>query len=156
MRINRPASGPNRRVFRQRATLKRSAHLAHTRRSDPPRVALIVETSTSFGRRLLCGIAEYIRENAPWSVYFGERSVYDPVPPWLKKWAGDGIIARVASPEIAEVVANMVIPIVDLEEQLRGLGVPLISNDHRAIGRLAAEHLLQVGLIVRPAAKLGS
>ena len=154
MRINRPASGPNRGVSRQRATRKTSARLAHTRRSNPPRVAPIIETSTSFGRRLLCGIAEYIRENAPWSVCFRERSVYDPIPPWLKKWTGDGIIARVASPEISEVVANTGVPVVDLNEQLRGLSMPLISNDHGAIGRLAAEHPLQVGLVVCPAAKL--
>lgn len=111
----------------------------------PPRVALIVETSTSFGRRLLCGIAGYIRENLPWAVYFGERAVNDPVPLWLKDWTGDGIISRVACPEIREVLATKAIPVVDLNEQLGGLGVPLISNDHAAVGRLAAEHLLKRG-----------
>jgi len=114
-------------------------------RSGPPRVALIVETSTTFGRRLLCGVVAYIRETAPWSVYFSERAVHDPVPGWLKKWQGDGIISRVASPEIREVVAKTDIPVVDLNEQLRGMDVPLIFNDHEAIGRLAAEHLLERG-----------
>lgn len=108
-------------------------------------MALIVETSTSFGRRLLWGIAEYIRENAPWSVFFTERSVYDPIPPWLTKWTGDGIISRVESPEIREVVANTDIPVVDLNEQSRGLAASRISTDHAAIGRLAAEHLLERG-----------
>src|SRR4051812_38515209 len=92
--------------------------------SAPPRVALIVETSTSFGRTLLCGIAAYMRENAPWSVYFGERAVDDPVPPWLKQWTGDGIISRVGVPEIRQIVANSRVPVVDLNEQLGGLGVP--------------------------------
>ncbi len=111
----------------------------------PPRVALIVETSTSFGRRLLCGVAAHIRENAPWSVYFGERGVFDPAPDWLKDWKGDGIITRVASPEIREVVAANRIPVVDLNEQLGGLGVPMVLIDNVAVARAAAGHLLERG-----------
>jgi len=114
-------------------------------RSGPPHVALIVETSTSFGRRLLYGISEYLRENSPWTVYFTERSVYDPIPPWLTKWTGDGIISRVESPEIREVVAGTNVPVVDLNEQSRGLAVPLITTDHSAIGRMAAGQLLARG-----------
>ncbi|MBI3279086.1 MAG: DNA-binding transcriptional regulator [Acidobacteria bacterium] len=93
----------------------------------------------------MCGVAAYIRENRPWSVYFSERSVYDPVPEWLKHWSGDGIISRIASPEIREVVARTHVPVVDLNGQLGDLGVPLISNDHAAIGRMAAAHLMERG-----------
>jgi len=110
-----------------------------------PRVALIVETSTLFGRRLLSGIAQYMRENGRWSVYFTDRAVNDSTPSWIAKWRGDGIISRIASPEIRGVVANRRIPVVDLNEQLGGLGMPLISNDHAAIGRMAAQHLLDRG-----------
>jgi LacI family transcriptional regulator len=113
--------------------------------SSPRRVALVIETSTTFGRRLLSGIAAYVRENGPWSVYFGERTAHDPVPRWLDAWKGDGIISRVASPEIREVIAGSGIPVVDLNEQMIGLGVPLISNDHAAIARTAAAHLLERG-----------
>jgi LacI family transcriptional regulator len=111
----------------------------------PPRVALVIETSTSFGRRLLCGIAAHLRENSPWSVYFGERGVFDPVPDWLRDWKGDGIITRTASPEIREVVAANRVPAVDLNDQLGGLGVPMILIDNQAVARLAASHLLERG-----------
>lgn len=94
---------------------------------------------------MLCGIAAWIRENRPWSVYFGERSVYDPVPRWLQHWKGDGIITRTPSPEIRKVVAGSQIPVVDLNEQLGEMGVPLISINHEAVGRMAAEHLLERG-----------
>lgn len=114
-------------------------------RVAPPRVALVIETSTSFGRKLLCGIAAYVRENGPWSVYFGERTAHDPVPHWLKSWAGDGIISRVASPEIRKVIAATGIPVVDLNEQCGDLGVPMITNDHAAIAAAAAAHLLERG-----------
>lgn len=110
-----------------------------------PRVALIVETSTLFGRRLLSGIAQYMRENGRWSVFFTDRAVNDFTPSWLAKWHGDGIISRIASPEIREIVKKRKIPVVDLNEQLGGLGVPQISNDHAAVGCMAADHLLQRG-----------
>src|SRR3569833_2040175 len=111
----------------------------------PPRVALVIETSTSFGRRLLCGIGAHIRENSPWSVFFGERGVFDPVPEWFKDWRGDGIITRTASPEIREVIEANRIPAVDLNEQLAGLGVPMVTIDHAAVAREAARHLLERG-----------
>ena len=93
----------------------------------------------------MSGIAAYIRENKPWSVYFGQRSVYDPIPSWLKTWTGDGIISRAAIPEIREVVTKTDVPTVDLNEQMGDLGIPQVSNDHAAIARLAAEHLLERG-----------
>lgn len=111
----------------------------------PPRVALLVETSTAFGRRVLCGIAAYIKENAPWSVYFGERAVTDGVPQWLRGWRGDGIISRIGSPEVAEVVSSLNLPVVDLNEQFTTPDVPRISNDHAMVGRMAAHHLLDRG-----------
>ncbi|MBN1910498.1 MAG: DNA-binding transcriptional regulator [Pirellulales bacterium] len=69
----------------------------------------------------------------------------DRVPKWLKKWSSDGIISRINTPDIRKFAADTRIPIVDLNEQLRGMKAPLVSNDHTAIGRLAAEHLLQRG-----------
>lgn len=110
-----------------------------------PRVALVVETSTLFGRRLLSGVAQYMRENGRWSVFFTDRAVNDFMPSWLARWQGDGIISRIASPEIREIVKKRKIPVVDLNEQLGGLGVPQISNDHAAVGSMAADHLLQRG-----------
>ena len=139
-RISTEASHP--------ATMKsnsRSHTPSRTLERRPPQVALIVETSTTFGRRLLSGVAQYIRENGPWSVFFTDRAVNESMPPWLTHWKGDGIISRLASPDIRNVVANRRIPVVDLNEQLSGLGMPLISNDHAAIGQLAAQHLLDRG-----------
>ncbi|MEX2214611.1 MAG: XylR family transcriptional regulator, partial [Phycisphaeraceae bacterium] len=115
------------------------------RRAGPPHVALIVETSLAYGRGLLHGIGRYIRENGPWSVYVDQRSLYDPPPPWLKGWTGDGIISRASSPQIAKLIVDTGVPAVDLNEEVMGLGLPLIYNDHHMIGRLAAEHLMERG-----------
>jgi LacI family transcriptional regulator len=108
-------------------------------------VALVVETSTSFGRRLLRGVGIYVRENGPWSIYVEQRSIYDPAPPWLKNWDGDGIISRAAYPELADMILRTGIPAVDLQEQVLDMGLPRIINDNEAIGRMAATHLLERG-----------
>jgi LacI family transcriptional regulator len=118
---------------------------SRTARAAQPHVALIVETSTVFGRQVLRGVGIYLRENGPWSVYIEQRSIYDPAPPWLKNWRGDGIISRAAYPELAQLVLHTGIPAIDLQEQVLGLGLPRIVNDNRAIGRMAAEHLLERG-----------
>ena len=110
-----------------------------------PRVALIIETSLAYGRGLLRGIARYVRENEPWSVYLEQRSLYDPAPEWLDGWHGDGIISRASFPSIAESVVELKIPTMDLNEEVSGLGLPLICNDNAAIGKVAAEHLLERG-----------
>ena len=107
------------------------------------RVALIVETSTQFGRTLLAGIAHYVRAHEPWSIMFTDRAVNDQPPSWLNRWEGDGIITRVPSPEIRAAISGKNIPVVDLNEQTADLGIPQIANDHHAIGIVAAQHLQQ-------------
>jgi LacI family transcriptional regulator len=115
------------------------------RRVALPHVALIVETSTAYGRAILSGISQYVREYGPWTVYIEQRSLQDPAPPWLERWAGDGIIARASTPQSARKLAKTGVPTVDLNDQVRGLGLPQIHSDHAAIARLAADHLIDRG-----------
>jgi LacI family transcriptional regulator len=115
------------------------------RRFALPHVALIVETSTAYGRAILIGISQYVREYGPWTVYIEQRSLQDPAPPWLERWAGDGIIARASTPQSARKLAKTGVPTVDLNDQVRGLGLPQIHSDHAAIARLAADHLIDRG-----------
>ena len=111
----------------------------------PPEVALLIETSTTYGRNLLRGVSIYVRENGPWSVRFEQRSIHESPPSWLKRWRGDGILSRLADPAIAEFASSTGIPVVDLNEQIADLGLPLVFNDERSIGRMAAQHLLDRG-----------
>jgi LacI family transcriptional regulator len=112
--------------------------------SDPPHVACIVETSMAFGREILWGVARYVQENGPWTIYIEQRSVSDRAPPWLKTWDGDGIISRLAPRQTRELRATG-IPTVDLNDQGPGPCRPDICSDHRAEGALAAQHLLERG-----------
>src|SRR5262245_11781619 len=110
-----------------------------------PHVALMVETSLVYGRQLLRGIIRYLRSHQPWSVFFELRELGAAPPAWLKDWQGDGIICRPTSPALASLFRRKRIAVVNLNDVHTGLELPLIESDHEAIGRLAAEHLLERG-----------
>lgn len=142
------------------------------RRVGRPLVGLFVETGTSAGREILAGIARYVRNNGPWDLHLDPRpQIYDPnwMPLWLDRWRGTGLIARVQSPSLAAAMAATGVPVVDVlgeagREPADGAsegatlfesisagrkgspsqraGFPLVCPDDAALGRLAAEHLL--------------
>ena len=109
------------------------------------KVALIVETSLAPGREILRGIASYLRREGPWSIAHEPRTLEQSVPRWLRRWHGDGIIARVQSQRVAQAIAMVGVPTIDVLGVVDGLSFPIVHVDDEAIGRLAAEHLLDQG-----------
>jgi LacI family transcriptional regulator len=107
-------------------------------------VALIVETAMAFGRGILWGVAQYLRENGPWTVYIEQRSLGGRAPPWLKTWDGDGVVSRLSPRENRRLQLSG-LHTVDLNDQGPGPCRPHIQSDHRAEGALAAWHLLERG-----------
>ena len=110
-----------------------------------PRVALLVESSRSYGREMLMGIARYLRIHGHWSVEFEESEPWVKVPEWFDRWKWDGVIARVQTPAIARAVGALGVPVVDLSGCLPDLPFPIIRSDETVVGRMAAEHLLARG-----------
>ena len=76
-------------------------------------VALLVETAVAPRRRMLAGVARYVREHEPWAIYLKPYGVEKSLDSWLRAWKGDGIIEAVAELE-ADVVKDFGIPIVDV------------------------------------------
>ena len=107
-------------------------------------VALLIETSKTYGRGLLRGISRYVRTHRPWSVFIEERGLADPLPAWLDGWKGDGIILRTADNQQADAIRCRDVPVVYLGES-RSTGLPMLHSDERMIARQAAEHLLERG-----------
>jgi LacI family transcriptional regulator len=113
----------------------------------------MIESSRTYGRELVRGIMRYSRLHGPWvfpwvfyrqDLFYVARGSERAELEHLKKWGPQGIISR---------------DMRDIEE-LAGWGVPLfvavameppssqrnsIVTDDRAIGRMAAEHLLERG-----------
>lgn len=112
---------------------------------SPPKVALLIETSNAYARGLLRGIVAYIREHRPWSLYLSEHNRGDRPPRWLARWDGQGIIARIENPAIADVLRGVRIPTVDVSAARLIPSLPWFETDDGAISNLAAEHLLERG-----------
>lgn len=107
-----------------------------------PHVALLIETSKSFGRGLLLGIAKYTQAIEPWSIYFDEFGPHSKLPGWLKSWKGDGIIMRARNREMADAIMSLGVPVVDTLRQVPNLNVSGVYTDDALIAKTAAEHLL--------------
>jgi LacI family transcriptional regulator, galactose operon repressor len=116
----------------------------HRRRRDRdrPHVALFVETSINYGRGVLRGIARYLRECGPWSIFLEQHEIGAKLPDWIDRWDGDGIITRYDHPQILETELPTVVLFDRTDEWL---GLPRILNDNLAVGRMAAKHLLERG-----------
>jgi LacI family transcriptional regulator len=111
-----------------------------------PHVALMIDTTTVYGRRLIQGITRYLRSHRSWSIFLEQRAI-DKVPPrWLRTWRGDGLISRWNNPRVNALLGKLGPAAVDLSDCRPAFGLPRINSDDRAIGRLAAEHLSQRGL----------
>jgi LacI family transcriptional regulator len=109
-------------------------------------VALLIETSGSYGRGLLRGVARYNRERGRWSTYFQPHGLGSPPPPWLSSWHGDGILARIDSKKLAKVLRASDVPVVNLRWTTPELPFPYVGLDNTKIAQLAAAHLMERGL----------
>lgn len=109
------------------------------------RVALIIETSSSYGRDLLDGIVRFMRLHNEWSVFLDERSLTQDIPTWLANWTGDGIISRTTTAELKAAAATNQVPLIELNDRRDLLGTPHVRSEDYAIGCMAAEHLLERG-----------
>lgn len=110
-----------------------------------PRVALLVESSRGYGRGILWGIAKFVREHDPWSIFFQDLNLCDDTPAWLKNWRGEGIISRLENRDVVSVIRRLKLPAVYLRHVSLGAGMPSILADNEAIARLCFEHLKERG-----------
>jgi LacI family transcriptional regulator len=110
-----------------------------------PQVMLLIDTSSVYGRELIEGIGRYAAEHGPWSIYHEDRGLFDPLPPLLKGWKGDGIMARsVRKADLKRLLATG-LPVVELFADF-ALSPPQVCPDEEMIGKLAVDHFLDRGL----------
>ncbi|MEJ2010078.1 MAG: XylR family transcriptional regulator [Acidobacteriota bacterium] len=118
-------------------------------RARIPQVALLLETSTEYGRGLLRGILRYSRLHGPWSLHVAPGH-FEQVLPKVESWRGNGIIARIQSPEMERLVRSMHLPFV--ASSLSESGRPAardklgeIRTDSAAIAKLAVSYFIETG-----------
>jgi LacI family transcriptional regulator len=109
------------------------------------KVALVVETSKSYGRGILQGINRYTKENETWSIYLMPQLSEGSSPTWLRNWKGDGIIARLSDPKVAQAILRAELPTVNLGLPLPNVTIPCVQSNPRSIARIVARHFLERG-----------
>ena len=108
------------------------------------KVILLIETSRTFGRELLYGIARYSKLHGPWVFYREPRNLKSHIPR-LTNWNANGIIMR--DSVISNELLKLGIPtIMVVHNPKRPANIPLVVTEGYHISRLAAEHLLNRGL----------
>jgi LacI family transcriptional regulator len=108
-------------------------------------VALLIESSNAYARGLLQGVVHYVKEHQAWLLHFKEQGRGDDPPRWLQTWEGDGIIARIETPRIAQAVAKTKIPAVDVSAARLLPELAWVETDDAGIAKLAVEHLGERG-----------
>jgi LacI family transcriptional regulator len=117
-----------------------------TTRNQPPtipKVVLLLESSRASGRGLLRGVAQYAHHHGPWSFYW-EPAGLERAWPLLKTLDADGIILRDVE-KVSEVLASGIPAVVVGHRRTEIPGLVNVVTDSKAIGQLAAEHLLNCG-----------
>ena len=78
------------------------------------RVALLIETSTSWGAQIVKGISEYAQQqNQPWTFYIEPRGRNEQLHLPMG-WQGDGIIARVTTQALCDEIVAASVPAVNV------------------------------------------
>ncbi|MFQ3225125.1 MAG: AraC-like DNA-binding protein [Lentimonas sp.] len=113
------------------------------------RIAILAETSLASGRQIVTGIARFLDERNDWSVFqhFGPLGAMDLTA--ISLWQGDGIIARIANPELLALIQAKGLPTVDVvgvdnDRPFCNLCRPRLSSvepNHELVGYRAAQTL---------------
>lgn len=114
------------------------------------RIAILVETSTSWGSLIVAGISDYARKlqletGERWSLYVDPRGYFErqQLP---ESWSGDGVIARVTSPLLVQQIRMSNLPCVNVSQVvIPGANIQQVTSNQTEIGRVAAETLLRTG-----------
>lgn len=109
-----------------------------------PRVALLIESSRTYGRGILGGIARYAHVHGPWSIYLQERELHSGIPEWLKSWKGDGIIARIEDRHMANALLRLGYPLVDVLGSKRFESIISLDTDAMAVAQLAVDFFCEL------------
>jgi LacI family transcriptional regulator len=127
------------------ALTKKQSKKNCSRQEAVRQIAVLVDTSTTWGRAVLRGINTYNLKHGPWEIFVEARGMEEHlrVP---RGWRGDGIIARVNTPEMARELQSLHIPVVNVSGiEISEAKFPRVSTDLKASAQLAAEYLLGRG-----------
>lgn len=110
------------------------------------RVALLVDTSTAWGRRIIQGVLSYEKLHEPWDIWLEPRGQGE-TPRLPQGWNGEGIIARVSTRAVADKLRTRVAAVVNVSGiRLPEVDFPRVCTDNDKFAQLAVGHFVDCGL----------
>ncbi len=108
----------------------------------PPKVLIGLRTHAAFQRRILEGIIDYVHEHEAWEFFF-EQNPDDLLPRLSRAAEASGLLIQ-SQTEIEQMLpSDFHVPIVRLLDEPGSFAT--VTQETQAIGRLAFEHLHQLG-----------
>lgn len=110
------------------------------------RVQVICDTALEYFRNAILGVRQYSFANSHFQL--GDRwlpSADGKLAKMVRSDGIDGIIAQVHNKTFENQLLQLGIPCINISNSLPTQRLPLISQDDRGAGRLAAEHLVRCG-----------
>ncbi len=107
------------------------------------------EWSTGFSFRIFAGLTDFQRQQEAFQLVFDQPSGGDlPPAPVDGSWDGDGLIVYRYTPEEGEAWKKRGIAVVNLSAETPPDGplFPRVTLDNEQVGKVAAEHLVALGL----------
>ena len=114
--------------------------------AETPRVAVVIETSRSYGRALIRGVRRHAVEAGGWSMFADLRALDPPPPPWLAGWDGHGILTRTGTAALGRAVRAAGVPSVELRSARHNPDAPFVGVDNRALVGAVVDSFLEQGL----------
>jgi len=111
----------------------------------PKRIALVVDATSSHGRGVLEGVAEYARGHDPW-VFMLPVGMAHQLTDRLGDIACDGIIAHIRDKSMFAAIRPLGRPTISIGHDILIEDLPRVGYNHEAAGRIAAQHLLERGI----------
>ncbi|AHF93157.1 AraC family transcriptional regulator [Opitutaceae bacterium TAV5] len=109
------------------------------------RMLMTVRTDWEYGRNMTLGARHYAFTTGQIEVGNGSLQAGESLEAVVRRQAIDGVIAAAQSREEEEQLLALPVPAVNVSNVLGSPRLPLVTQDDRAVGRLAAEHLLACG-----------
>jgi LacI family transcriptional regulator len=115
--------------------------------SQNRQIGLAVDTIGSYGREVIQGVMQFCHRNPNWVIAVEPRFwVYDELPE-PDQWDVDGLIVQAYSQEMMDRLKGVDFPVINVANMSAGgCDLPTVIPDDPAIGLMAAEHLLSLGL----------
>ncbi len=106
-------------------------------------VVLAMEPAYAHVRQFMAGIGQFTASHPGWAVTLNPRLAQKPIN--TLPWRPDGIIACTFFPDISRRLAATGVPLIELSTFLVDLEWCPLTIDEDAVGRSAAQHLLERG-----------